>query len=127
MADNESTKSRGELMLKLDELLETAEDKYGPIMLEELTSRLEKTIEQFHQDVSVIFDETFTKSKKIRGAVKTAMSTGKVPDLLEISTEKSSVPQFMSDKKDIETNSDNGGSVTKAGKNKKKKFFSRKK
>ena len=53
MADNDSTKTRGDLMLKLDELMESVGDKYGPFMLEELAQRLEKTIDQFHQDVTI--------------------------------------------------------------------------
>ena len=126
MADNDSTKTRGDLMLKLDELMESVGDKYGPFMLEELTQRLEKTIDQFHQDVTILFEETFNRSKKIQNAVKTALSTGNTPDLSNISSSKSTVPQFMSDKKDKDSNS--GDDVTdKEPKKKKKKFFTRKK
>lgn len=126
MADNDSTKTRGELMLKLDELMESVGDKYGPFMLEELAQRLEKTIDQFHQDVTVLFEETFDRSKKIHSAVRTALSSGNAPDLSNISSSKSTVPQFMSDKKDKDSNSGDGV-TNKETEKKKKKFFSRKK
>ena len=122
MADNKTVEKSGDLILKLEELMENTENKYGPFMLDELTQRLEKTIQQFHQDVTLLFEQTFDRTKKIDHAVRTAMSSGKTPDLSEISI--SSVPHFISDNKSKKPNSIKDDSKVEK---KKRKFFSRKK
>ena len=122
MADKKTVEKSGELILKLEELMENTENKYGPFMLNELTHRLEKTIQQFRQDVTILFEQTFDRTKKIDHAVRTAISRDEAPDLSEISI--SSVPHFISDNKSKKTNSTKENLKVEK---KKRKFFSRKK
>ena len=65
MSDNKDSKQKSELLVKLDELLETVGDKYGPYMIEELYNRMEKTINEFNQELDSIFEASFEQSKKI--------------------------------------------------------------
>ena len=44
-----------ELLSKIDQKLNDMGEKYGPIVYEELQSRLEKTIDIFHKDVDSLF------------------------------------------------------------------------
>ena len=50
---------RGELLIKVDELMEKLNNDYGPFLLEELQKRLESTINEFHSDLKTILDESF--------------------------------------------------------------------
>ena len=49
-----------ELLSKIDQKLNDMGDKYGPIVYEELQSRLEKTIDIFHKDVDSLFSSFST-------------------------------------------------------------------
>ena len=49
-----------ELLSKIDEKLNDMGEKYGPIVYEELQSRLEKTIDTFHKDVDSLFSSFST-------------------------------------------------------------------
>tara|TARA_B100000131_G_scaffold313458_1_gene348862 strand:+ start:125 stop:433 length:309 start_codon:yes stop_codon:yes gene_type:complete len=53
-----------ELLSKIDEKLSDMGEKYGPIVYEELQSRLEKTIDTFHKDVDSLFSAFPTYSSK---------------------------------------------------------------
>ena len=46
---------KAELLSKIDQKLNDMGEKYGPIVYEELQSRLEKTIDIFHKDVDSLF------------------------------------------------------------------------
>ena len=46
---------KSELLSKIDEKLNNMGEKYGPVVYEELQSRLEKTIDIFHKDVDSLF------------------------------------------------------------------------
>ena len=50
---------RSELLIKVDNLMEKLESDYGPFLLEELNKRLEKTIEDFHNDLKSILENSF--------------------------------------------------------------------
>ena len=53
---------RSELLIKVDDLMEKLNNEYGPFLLEELQKRLETTINEFHSDLKIIFEDSFKKS-----------------------------------------------------------------
>ena len=53
-----------ELLSKIDEKLSDMGEKYGPIVYQELQSRLEKTIDIFHKDVDSLFSSFSTYNSK---------------------------------------------------------------
>ena len=60
---------RSELLIKVDDLMEKLNNEYGPFLLDELQKRLETTINEFHADLKMIFEDSFknykNKSNKI--------------------------------------------------------------
>ena len=56
-ADNSK---KTELLSKIDQKLSDMGEKYGPVVYEELQSRLEKTIDIFHTDVDSLFSSFST-------------------------------------------------------------------
>ena len=56
---SKSNDKKGELLVKVDELMEKLDNDYGPLLLKELQKRLENTIEEFHTDLKSILEETF--------------------------------------------------------------------
>ena len=51
------------LLKDIDIKLEGLDKKYGPVVYEELQSRLEKTIDIFHEDIEKLFKENFSSYK----------------------------------------------------------------
>ena len=58
---SKSSDKKGELLIKVDQLMEKLDNDYGPLLLEELQKRLENTIEEFHSDLKTILEQTFDK------------------------------------------------------------------
>jgi hypothetical protein len=58
---NESKKDF--LLEEIDIKLEGIDKKYGPVVYEELQSRLEKTIDIFHEDIEKLFMKNFSSYK----------------------------------------------------------------
>ena len=56
---SKSNDKRGELLIKVDSLMEKLDNEYGPFLLDELQRRLESTIEGFHEDLKMILEKTF--------------------------------------------------------------------
>tara|TARA_B100000131_G_scaffold149903_1_gene145443 strand:- start:57 stop:365 length:309 start_codon:yes stop_codon:yes gene_type:complete len=56
-----------ELLSKIDQKLSDMGEKYGPVVYEELQSRLEKTIDIFHKDVDSLFSSfsTYKSDNKV--------------------------------------------------------------
>ena len=52
---------RGEMLVKIDSLMEKINNDYGPFILDELQKRLEFTIEEFHSDLKTVLDNAFKK------------------------------------------------------------------
>ena len=52
-----------DLLKDIDTKLESIDKKYGPVVYEELQSRLEKTINIFHEDIEKLFKENFSSYK----------------------------------------------------------------
>ena len=48
---SKSSEKKGNLLIKVDELMQKLDNEYGPIMLEELEERLMKTINDFQSDL----------------------------------------------------------------------------
>ncbi len=63
-ADNNK---KTELLSKIDEKLNDMGEKYGPVVYDELQSRLEKTIDIFHKDVDSLFSSfsTYKSDNKV--------------------------------------------------------------
>ena len=51
------------LLKEIDIKLEGIDKKYGPVVYEELQSRLEKTIDMFHEDIEKLFMKNFSSYK----------------------------------------------------------------
>jgi hypothetical protein len=62
---NKTTKvSKKDFLLnEIDAKLESIDKKYGPVVYEELQSRLEKTIDVFHEDIEKLFKKNFSSYK----------------------------------------------------------------
>ena len=58
---SKSNDKKGELLIKVDQLMEKLDNDYGPLLLEELQKRLETTIEEFHSDLKTILEQTFNE------------------------------------------------------------------
>ena len=56
-----TSNKRSELLIKVDNLMEKLDNEYGPFLLDELNKRLEKTIEDFHNDLKSILDKSFNE------------------------------------------------------------------
>ena len=123
-------KNNSDLKIKLDELLVEIEENYGPVMLEELNARLEKTITEFNNDINTIFKESFNKSNTISKIVSESIASGSPPDLTNVTKDNYNTPKYLSQKKTsknskntVNNSEDNGTSKKK----KKRRLFSRKK
>ena len=58
-----SNNKRAEMLVKIDSMLEQIDNKYGPFILEELQKRIEFTIEEFFNDLKLVLNNVFDKSK----------------------------------------------------------------
>ena len=63
-ASKTDNSKKTELLSKIDQKLNDMGEKYGPIVYEELQSRLEKTIDTFHKDVDSLFSSFPTYNSK---------------------------------------------------------------
>jgi hypothetical protein len=52
---------RGQMLIKIDSLMEKINNEYGPFILDELQKRLEFTIQEFHDDLKIVLDNAFKK------------------------------------------------------------------
>ena len=58
---SKSGEKRSELLIKVDNLMEKMDNEYGPFILDELSNRLEITIEEFHYDLKSLLTQSFNK------------------------------------------------------------------
>ena len=58
-----SNNKRAEMLVKIDSMLEQIDSKYGPFILEELQKSIEFTIEEFFNDLKLVLNNVFDKSK----------------------------------------------------------------
>ncbi len=58
-----SNDKRAEMLVKIDSMLEKIDSKYGPFILDELQKRIEFTIEEFFNDLKLVLNNVFDKSK----------------------------------------------------------------
>ena len=85
---SKSSDKRGELLIKVDALMEKLDNEYGPFLLDELQKRLESTIEEFHGDLKKVLEETF-QNHDIKMKQGNRMSSGDSPS--------SDVPTFIAE------------------------------
>ena len=79
---------RGELLIKVDELMEKLNNDYGPLLLEDLQKRIESTIEEFHSDLKIILENSFKNhDRKLKNS----------NDSSDESIEASNVPSFIAE------------------------------
>ena len=83
-----SKNKRGELLIKVDNLMEKLDNEYGPFLLDELNKRLEQTIEKFNSDLKTILDESF----KVYDLKKNEMDK-----FFSENPEESSMPSFIAE------------------------------
>ena len=76
-----SSDKKGELLIKVDELMQKLSDNYGPFLLDELQKRLESTINEFNSDLKSILEESFNNHN---------MKSDNI-----VSDDKSDVPTFI--------------------------------
>ena len=81
-----NTEKKGDLLIQVDDLMNQLENDYGPLMLEELKKRLNKTIEEFQHDVESVLKNAFENHK--------LKYENSVSDLSETEDE---VPSYISD------------------------------
>jgi hypothetical protein len=89
---------RGKLLIQMDEMMETIGNTYGPIVLDELERRIEKTISDFNSDVNEILNSTF---KKHASQLKKADEYSKQGLVAETKKESSPNPSESKDDKNI--------------------------
>ena len=77
-------------MIQIDELMQKLDNEYAPIMLEELQTRLKKTIEDFQEDVSSVLEDAFNKHQLKYENLEKKMLT-------EHDENKENVPSFISE------------------------------
>tara|TARA_Y100001970_G_C13857614_1_gene662488 strand:- start:61 stop:384 length:324 start_codon:yes stop_codon:yes gene_type:complete len=69
-----------ELLSEIDQKLDSIESEYGPIVYNELQSRLEKTIEVFNKEVDSLFSNSFSSYKPTKNKQKKDLkNTNKKP------------------------------------------------
>jgi len=78
-----SSDKKGELLIKVDELMQKLSDDYGPFLLDELQKRLESTINEFNSDLKSILEESFNNHN---------MKSNNI-----VSDDKSDVPTFIAE------------------------------
>jgi hypothetical protein len=87
-----------EIFSELDELLEKAGGKFGPLLLDELQSRLNKTIESFDSEVKKMLDASFgayhLRMKQFQLVKQTGFTIEANKEVKE-STDENDIPRFI--------------------------------
>ena len=71
-----SDDKHGKLLIQIDEMMETIGSTYGPIVLEELQRRIEKTISDFNEDVTETMKTIFSKHHSAMNQMKECIDKG---------------------------------------------------
>ena len=89
---SKSSEKKGNLLIQIDEIMQTFDNEYGPLMLKELEDRLIKTINDFQNDVKSVLENSFKEHQM------------KYDNLDEMSlnnpNNKDEVPSYISDYQD---------------------------
>ena len=89
---SKSSEKKGNLLIQIDEIMQTFDNEYGPLMLKELEDRLIKTINDFQNDVKSVLKNSF-KEHKMKYDNLDKMS-------LNNPNNKDEVPSYISDYQD---------------------------
>tara|TARA_Y100000590_G_C15585400_1_gene963964 strand:+ start:962 stop:1267 length:306 start_codon:yes stop_codon:yes gene_type:complete len=76
-----SSDKRGQMLIKIDDLMEKINSEYGPFILDELQKRLEFTIQEFHADLKIVLEDAFDKHANLNKA-KEVSSDMDVPSFI---------------------------------------------
>ena len=87
--DLDSTEGRKHyLSEKLDDLLESVNDSYGTLLMDELLARLEITVRDFNDEMKNLCDELIKKEKERQTLLEMLKSTDSMPEPTSATTEK---------------------------------------
>ena len=89
---SKSAEKKGNLLIKVDEIMQNFDNEYGPLMLKELENRLMKTISDFQNDVESVLENSF-KEHKIKYDNLDQVSSSNINN-------KDEVPSYISDYQD---------------------------
>tara|TARA_Y100001970_G_scaffold62962_1_gene80523 strand:- start:51 stop:389 length:339 start_codon:yes stop_codon:yes gene_type:complete len=79
---NNVTNRKSELLSDIGHKLENIELEYGPIVYNELQSRLEKTIQIFNDEVEALFSSTFSTYKSKKNTNRKKKQSSKKPQYI---------------------------------------------
>jgi len=77
-----SNDKRGEMLIKIDELMEKINSNYGPFILDELQKRLEFTIQEFNDDLKIVLETTFNKHNNLNKEEQSSLSNDEIPSFI---------------------------------------------
>ena len=84
--DLDSTEGRKHyLSEKLDDLLESINDSYGTLLMEELLARLELTVKDFNDEMKILCDELVKKEKERQQLLEMLKTTDGMPKQTSVS------------------------------------------
>ena len=61
---SKSAEKKSDVLIQIDEIMGDLEGEYGPLMIQELQSRLMKTVSDFKEDLKSVLTETFSQHNK---------------------------------------------------------------
>lgn len=88
-------KTSTKLLEELDKLLSKAGDDFGPIILEELKIRIDKTVNDFNGELSDLLLDSFKKNKKNYKDFKTFKENSFSDKVKNENNENENVPSFI--------------------------------
>ena len=77
-----SNDKRGEMLIRIDELMEKINSDYGPFILDELQNRLEFTIQEFQDDLKMVLEATFKKHDNLNEKERISSSKDEIPSFI---------------------------------------------
>ncbi len=60
---SKSSEKKGDILIQIDDLMGNLENEYGPLMIQELQTRLMKTINDFRNDLQIVLNNSFEEHK----------------------------------------------------------------
>ena len=77
-----SNDKRGEMLIKINELMGEINSNYGPFILDELQKRLEFTIQEFNDDLKIVLETTFNKHNNLNKEEQSSLSNDEIPSFI---------------------------------------------
>ena len=73
---------RSQMLIQIDDLMGKINNEYGPFILDELQKRLEFTIQEFHDDLKIVLDNTFKKHDANLDKRKDDVTNSEIPSFI---------------------------------------------